>query len=433
MSILVSSCARQFVCFVFVWEQRCEQRRGNFLSKYARTHNPTQSTKHTQRILSPKEREREKKRMSTVDAKDEEEEQQQEKDETREKEQTMMEVDPAPAPPPAAPSPAVAVANTSAAPPHAPPPPQQQQQLQPQRKMIPNPNDVSKAAAIASERALIDAKKAISVRLHFRNKEGGKEDGKRKDEFFRTAKDVLETLMPFHAFADQRGLFQFDSSSSYIDNDDDGGDASENKNARRKKLRLLREAVGMLIAEKEGFIANEEEEEEEGKNDKGNKSENNEDEQKLKRRRLNEAYALLTEENVLRSGAALRVNRNDEGMLRELRALHKALEVCEQSCARLQRHSDEDSTSANVLSEAEEFLIERLVSEENRIALDVKSSELRKIAQEERQKMTDVRKAETAFALASKAAVAAQHQQQVQLRIQQQQQQRQIQQQQQQQ
>jgi hypothetical protein len=187
----------------------------------------------------------------------------------------------------------------------------------------------------------------------------------------------------------------------------------------------------MLIAEKEGFIANEEEE---GKNDKGNKSENNEDEQKIKRRRLNEAYALLTEENVLRSGAALCVNRNDEGMLRELRALHKALEVCEQSCARLQRHSDEDSTSANVLSKAEEFLIERLVSEENRIALDVKSSELRKIAQEERQKMTDVRKAETAFALASKAAVAAQHQQQVQLRIQQQQQQqRQIQQQQQQQ
>ena len=433
MSILVSSCARQFVCFVFVWEQRCEQRRGNFLSKYARTHNPTQSTKHTQRILSPKEREREKKRMSTVDAKDEEEEQQQEKDETREKEQTMMEVDPAPAPPPAAPSPAVAVANTSAAPPHAPPPPQQQQQLQPQRKMIPNPNDVSKAAAIASERALIDAKKAISVRLHFRNKEGGKEDGKRKDEFFRTAKDVLETLMPFHAFADQRGLFQFDSSSSYIDNDDDGGDASENKNARRKKLRLLREAVGMLIAEKEGFITNKEEEEEEGKNDKGNKNENNEDEQKIKRRRLNEAYALLTEENVLRSGAALRMNRNDEGMLRELRTLHKALKVCEQSCARLQRHSDEDSTSANVLSKAEEFLIERLVSEENRIALDVKSSELRKIAQEERQKMTDVRKAETAFALASKAAVAAQHQQQVQLRIQQQQQQRQIQQQQQQQ
>ena len=419
MRIFVLSCARQFVCSssVLCVCVRAEER--------AEVHLP-QNPQNTHNEFSLRKREREKKRMSTVDAKDEEEEQQQEKDETREKEQTTMEMDPAPAPPPAAPSPAVAVANTSAAPDFPPPPPQQ---LQPQRKMIPNPNDVSKAAAIASERALIDAKKAISVRLHFRNKEGGKEDGKRKDEFFRTAKDVLETLLPFHAFADQRGLFQFDSSSSYIDNDDDGGDESENKNARRKKLRLLREAVGMLIAEKEGFITNEEE----GKNDKGNKSENNEDEQKIKRRRLNEAYALLTEENVLRSGAALRVNRNDEGMLRELRALHKALEVCEQSCARLQRHSDEDSTSANVLSKAEEFLIERLVSEENRIALDVKSSELRKIAQEERQKMTDVRKAETAFALASKAAVAAQHQQQVQLRIQQQQQQRQIQQQQQQQ
>ena len=119
---------------------------------------------------------------------------------------------------------------------------------------------------------------------------------------------------------------------------------------------------------------------------------NNENEQKVKRRRLNEAYALLTEENVLRSGFAFRMNRVDDGLLKELRTLHKGLEVCEQSCMRSQRHSDEDSTSANVLSKAEEFLIERLVSEETRIVLDAKSSELRKIAQEERQKMADVAK-----------------------------------------
>ena len=346
------------------------------------------------------------------------------KKEPEEKDQAMMQVDP---PPPAAPAPAVEVAN--ATPPLAPPVPQQQQQQQqqlPQRKMIPNPQDVNKAASIASERALIDAKKAISVRLKFKSKEGGKGD-KKKDDFFRTAKDVLETLMPFHAFADQRGLFQFDPSfpsSLMVDDDED----NKNKNARRKKLRLLREAVGMLIAEKEGFSTKEEEEKEkeEDKKDEGEErkaSENNENEQKVKRRRLNEAYALLTEENVLRSGFAFRMNRVDDGLLKELRTLHKGLEVCEQSCARLQRHSDEDSTSANVLSKAEEFLIERLVSEETRIVLDAKSSELRKIAQEERQKMADVRKAETAFALASKAAAAAQQQQQIQLRFQQQQQQ----------
>ena len=345
------------------------------------------------------------------------------KKEPEEKDHAMMQVDP---PPPAAPAPAVEVAN--ATPPLAPPVPQQQQQQQqlPQRKMIPNPQDVNKAASIASERALIDAKKAISVRLKFKSKEGGKGDEK-KDDFFRTAKDVLETLMPFHAFADQRGLFQFDPSfpsSLMVDDDED----NKNKNARRKKLRLLREAVGMLIAEKEGFSTKEEEEKEkeEDKKDEGEErkaSENNENEQKVKRRRLNEAYALLTEENVLRSGFAFRMNRVDDGLLKELRTLHKGLEVCEQSCARLQRHSDEDSTSANVLSKAEEFLIERLVSEETRIVLDAKSSELRKIAQEERQKMADVRKAETAFALASKAAAAAQQQQQIQLRFQQQQQQ----------
>ena len=347
------------------------------------------------------------------------------KKEPEEKDQAMMQVDP---PPPAAPAPAVEVAN--ATPPLAPPVPQQQQQQQqqlPQRKMIPNPQDVNKAASIASERALIDAKKAISVRLKFKSKEGGKGD-KKKDDFFRTAKDVLETLMPFHAFADQRGLFQFDPSfpsSLMVDDDED----NKNKNARRKKLRLLREAVGMLIAEKEGFSTKEEEEKEkeEDKKEEGEErkaSENNENEQKVKRRRLNEAYALLTEENVLRSGFAFRMNRVDDGLLKELRTLHKGLEVCEQSCARLQRHSDEDSTSANVLSKAEEFLIERLVSEETRIVLDAKSSELRKIAQEERQKMADVRKAETAFALASKAAAAAQQQQQIQQQqIQQQQQQ----------
>ena len=265
------------------------------------------------------------------------------------------------------------------------------------------------------------------MRLKFKSKEGGKGD-KKKDDFFRPAKDVLETLMPFHAFADQRGLFQFDPSfpsSLMVDDDED----NKNKNARRKKLRLLREAVGMLIAEKEGFSTKEEEEKEKEEDKKEGEerkaSENNENEQKVKRRRLNEAYALLTEENVLRSGFAFRMNRVDDGLLKELRTLHKGLEVCEQSCARLQRHSDEDSTSANVLSKAEEFLIERLVSEETRIVLDAKSSELRKIAQEERQKMADVRKAETAFALASKAAAAAQQQQQIQLRFQQQQQQKQ--------
>ena len=364
-----------------------------------------------------------KKKMMTVANGGEEKQEHDVKKEPEEKNHAMMQVDP---PPPAAPAPAVEVAN--ATPPLAPPVPQQQQQQQqqqlPQRKMIPNPQDVNKAASIASERALIDAKKAISVRLKFKSKEGGKGD-KKKDDFFRTAKDVLETLMPFHAFADQRGLFQFDPSfpsSLMVDDDED----NKNKNARRKKLRLLREAVGMLIAEKEGFRTKEEEEKEkeEDKKDEGEErkaSENNENEQKVKRRRLNEAYALLTEENVLRSGFAFRMNRVDDGLLKELRTLHKALEVCEQSCARLQRHSDEDSTSANVLSKAEEFLIERLVSEETRIVLDAKSSELRKIAQEERQKMADVRKAETAFALASKAAAAAQQQQQIQLRFQQQQ------------
>ncbi|CAL6318584.1 unnamed protein product [Bathycoccus prasinos] len=363
--------------------------------------------------------------MMTVANGGEEKQEHDVKKEAEEKDQAMMQVDP---PPPAAPAPAVEVAN--ATPPLAPPVPQQQQQQQqlPQRKMIPNPQDVNKAASIASERALIDAKKAISVRLKFKSKEGGKGD-KKKDDFFRTAKDVLETLMPFHAFADQRGLFQFDPSfpsSLMVDDDED----NKNKNARRKKLRLLREAVGMLIAEKEGFSTKEEEEkekeDEEDKKDEGEErkaNENNENEQKVKRRRLNEAYALLTEENVLRSGFAFRMNRVDDGLLKELRTLHKGLEVCEQSCARLQRHSDEDSTSANVLSKAEEFLIERLVSEETRIVLDAKSSELRKIAQEERQKMADVRKAETAFALASKAAAAAQQQQQIQLRFQQQQQQ----------
>ena len=366
-----------------------------------------------------------KKKMMTVANGGEEKQEHDVKKEAEEKDQAMMQVDP---PPPAAPAPAVEVAN--ATPPLAPPVPQQQQQQQqqqlPQRKMIPNPQDVNKAASIASERALIDAKKAISVRLKFKSKEGGKGD-KKKDDFFRTAKDVLETLMPFHAFADQRGLFQFDPSfpsSLIVDDDED----NKNKNARRKKLRLLREAVGVLIAEKEGFSTKEEEEKEkeEDKKDEGEErkaSENNENEQKVKRRRLNEAYALLTEENVLRSGFAFRMNRVDDGLLKELRTLHKGLEVCEQSCARLQRHSDEDSTSANVLSKAEEFLIERLVSEETRIVLDAKSSELRKIAQEERQKMADVRKAETAFALASKAAAAAQQQQQIQLRFQQQQQQ----------
>jgi hypothetical protein len=365
--------------------------------------------------------------MMTVAIGGEEKQEHDVKKEPEEKDQAMMQVDP---PPPAAPAPAVEVAN--ATPPLAPPVPQQQQQQQqqqlPQRKMIPNPQDVNKAATIASERALIDAKKAISVRLKFKSKEGGKGD-KKKDDFFRTAKDVLETLMPFHAFADQRGLFQFDPSFPsplMVDDDED----NENKNARRKKLRLLREAVGMLIAEKEGFSTKEEEEKEkekeEDKKDEGEErkaNENNENEQKVKRRRLNEAYALLTEENVLRSGFAFRMNRVDDGLLKELRTLHKGLEVCEQSCARLQRHSDEDSTSANVLSKAEEFLIGRLVSEETRIVLDAKSSELRKIAQEERQKMADVRKAETAFALASKAAAAAQQQQQIQLRFQQQQQQ----------
>ena len=366
-----------------------------------------------------------KKKMMTVANGGEEKQEHDVKKEPEEKDQAMMQVDP---PPAAAPAPAVEVAN--ATPPLAPPVPRQQQQQQqqqlPQRKMIPNPQDVNKAASIASERALIDAKKAISVRLKFKSKEGGKED-KKKDDFFRTAKDVLETLMPFHAFADQRGLFQFDPSfpsSLMVDDDED----NKNKNARRKKLRLLREAVGMLIAEKEGFSTKEEEEKEkeEDKKDEGEErkaSENNENEQKVKRRRLNEAYALLTEENVLRSGFAFRMNRVDDGLLKELRTLHKGLEVCEQSCARLQRHSDEDSTSANVLSKAEEFLIERLVSEETRIVHDAKSSELRKIAQEERQKMADVRKAETAFALASKAAAAAQQQQQIQLRFQQQQQQ----------
>ena len=364
-----------------------------------------------------------KKKMMTVANGGEEKQEHDVKKEPEEKDQAMMQVDP---PPAAAPAPAVEVAN--ATPPLAPPVPQQQQQQQqlPQRKMIPNPQDVNKAASIASERALIDAKKAISVRLKFKSKEGGKED-KKKDDFFRTAKDVLETLMPFHAFADQRGLFQFDPSfpsSLMVDDDEE----NKNKNARRKKLRLLREAVGMLIAEKEGFSTKEEEEKEkeEDKKDEGEErkaNENNENEQKVKRRRLNEAYALLTEENVLRSGFAFRMNRVDDGLLKELRTLHKGLEVCEQSCARLQRHSDEDSTSANVLSKAEEFLIERLVSEETRIVLDAKSSELRKIAQEERQKMADVRKAETAFALASKAAAAAQQQQQIQLRFQQQQQQ----------
>ena len=368
-----------------------------------------------------------KKKMMTVANGGEEKQEHDVKKEPEEKDQAMMQVDP---PPAAAPAPAVEVAN--ATPPLAPPVPRQQQQQQqqqqqlPQRKMIPNPQDVNKAASIASERALIDAKKAISVRLKFKSKEGGKGD-KKKDDFFRTAKDVLETLMPFHAFADQRGLFQFDPSfpsTLMVDDDED----NKNKNARRKKLRLLREAVGMLIAEKEGFSTKEEEEKgkEEDKKDEGEErkaNENNENEQKVKRRRLNEAYALLTEENVLRSGFAFRMNRVDDGLLKELRTLHKGLEVCEQSCARLQRHSDEDSTSANVLSKAEEFLIERLVSEETRIVLDAKSSELRKIAQEERQKMADVRKAETAFALASKAAAAAQQQQQIQLRFQQQQQQ----------
>ena len=366
-----------------------------------------------------------KKKMMTVANGGEEKQEHDVKKEPEEKDQAMMQVDP---PPAAAPAPAVEVAN--ATPPLAPPVPRQQQQQQqqqlPQRKMIPNPQDVNKAASIASERALIDAKKAISVRLKFKSKEGGKGD-KKKDDFFRTAKDVLETLMPFHAFADQRGLFQFDPSfpsTLMVDDDED----NINKNARRKKLRVLREAVGMLITEKEGFSTKEEEEKEkeEDKKDEGEErkaNENNENEQKVKRRRLNEAYALLTEENVLRSGFAFRMNRVDDGLLKELRTLHKGLEVCEQSCARLQRHSDEDSTSANVLSKAEEFLIERLVSEETRIVLDAKSSELRKIAQEERQKMADVRKAETAFALASKAAAAAQQQQQIQLRFQQQQQQ----------
>ena len=101
------------------------------------------------------------------------------------------------------------------------------------------------------------------------------------------------------------------------------------------------------------------------------------------------------------------MNKIDDDMLKDLRTLHKGLEACEQSCMPWQRHSDEDSTSANVLSQAEEFLIERLVSEETRIALDFKSSELRKIAQEERQKVADMRRAEAAFALASKAAAAA--------------------------
>ena len=270
----------------------------------------------------------------------------------------------------------------------------------------------------------MDAKEAISMRLQF-NKEG---KGGDKKEFFRTAKDVLETLMPFHTFADQRGLFQLDS-SSFIDEDDES-DNNGNKKEKRKKLRLLREAVGMLIAEKEGFAIEDDNDEREEEKRSENKLENkDEDEQKVKRRRPSEACALLTEENVLHSGMALRVNKIDDDMLKELRTLHKGLEACEQSCMPLQRHSDEDSTSANVLSQAEEFLIERLVSEETRIALDFKSSELRKIAQEERQKVADMRRAEAAFALASKAAAAAQ-QQQLQLRMQQQQQQQQLQQQQ---
>ena len=277
--------------------------------------------------------------------------------------------------------------------------------IHPQRTLSPNPQDVNKAASIASERALMDAKEAISMRLQF-NKEG---KGGDKKEFFRTAKDVLETLMPFHTFADQRGLFQFDS-SSFIDEDDES-DNNGNKKEKRKKLRLLREAVGMLIAEKEGFAIEDDNDEREEEKRSENKLENkDEDEQKVKRRRPSEACALLTEENVLHSGMALRVNKIDDDMLKDLRTLHKGLEACEQSCMPLQRHSDEDSTSANVLSQAEEFLIERLVSEETRIALDFKSSELRKIAQEERQKVADMRRAEAAFALASKAAAAAQQQ-----------------------
>jgi hypothetical protein len=282
--------------------------------------------------------------MMTVANGGEEKQEHDVKKEPEEKDQAMMQVDP---PPAAAPAPAVEVAN--ATPPLAPPVPQQQQQQQqlPQRKMIPNPQDVNKAASIASERALIDAKKAISVRLKFKSKEGGKGD-KKKDDFFRTAKDVLETLMPFHAFADQRGLFQFDPSfpsSLMVDDDED----NKNKNARRKKLRLLREAVGMLIAEKEGFSTKEEEEKEkeEDKKDEGEErkaSENNENEQKVKRRRLNEAYALLTEENVLRSGFAFRMNRVDDGLLKELRhytkdskCANKVARGCKDTQTKIQR------------------------------------------------------------------------------------------------
>ena len=69
------------------------------------------------------------------------------------------------------------------------------------------------------------------------------------------------------------------------------------------------------------------------RNENENKLENkDEDEQKVKRRRLSEACDLLTEENVLLSGVALRVNKIDDGMLKELRTLHKGLEACEQSC-----------------------------------------------------------------------------------------------------
>ena len=127
--------------------------------------------------------------------------------------------------------------------------------------------------------------------------------------------------MPFHTFADQRGLFQFDS-SSFIDEDDES-DNNRNKKEKRKKLRLLREAVGMLIAEKEGFAIEDDNDEREEEKRNENKLENkDEDEQKVKRRRLSEACDLLTEENVLLSGVALRVNKIDDGMLKELRTLH---------------------------------------------------------------------------------------------------------------
>jgi hypothetical protein len=289
-------------------------------------------------------------------------------------------------------------------------------------KLMPNPVDVAKASVIASERLRKDCKDALDLIVSSTMKptttttsEPSSSTSNNSIIKFKTAEDVLKALMPFHCFADPRQVF---NEFGLLN---DNTTANTNQNVNEKNARL-REAVGYLLQETTTNKKNDRDEdlteEEKQKYQEQNQQNQNEltkiDEHKLKRQRLNDAYALLTDENILHSGVAMQMNKVSDETLKQFKLIYSRIEACEKSCAPLERHTDEEGflKKTEVFTKSEELLIERLIFEETRVRLDIKSKELRNLQQEERQKLSDVRKAEANLNLLQSSNLSEQQQQQ---------------------